>query len=168
MDSTAPPAPATNRLLLAAQGYAELGMIDEAFAELDALSPPATAARQERRAEVLHLRVQLLFQTRRWESALEVCRRLCELEPEAPQPFIHAAFCLHELGRTAEARTLLLHGPAALKREATYYYNLGCYDTALNDLVSAENHLRASFQMDKKLRDFARTDPDLVRMRHLL
>jgi hypothetical protein len=30
--------------------------------------------------------------------------RLCELEPEEPGGFIHAAFCLHELGRTNEAQ----------------------------------------------------------------
>lgn len=151
------------RALVAAQGYAELGMIDDALGELDALSVSA-----RRRVDVLGLRVQLLVQNRRWRPALESSRLLCALEPDSPQPFIHAAYCLHELGQTAEAKALLLEGPEALRKEPTFYYNLGCYDAALGDIVSAQNFLRTSFQMDKKFREFARTDPDLVAVRDLL
>ena len=44
---------------------------------------------------------------RRWRSAGR-CAGSC---PEETLGFIHAAFCLHELGRTAEAKTLLLARP---------------------------------------------------------
>jgi hypothetical protein len=56
---------------------------------------------------------------------------------------------------------LLLSGPASLKAEATYHYNLACYEAALGNLDQARAHLDVSFAMDKKLRDHARTDPDL-------
>ena len=151
------------RALVAAQGYAELGMLDDALGELAALSAVA-----RRRVDVLGLRVQLLVQNRCWQPALESCRQLCALEPHSPQPFIHAAFCLHELGQTVEARALLLAGPESLRREATYYYNLGCYEATLGDIAGAQNFLRTSFQMDKKFREFARTDPDLAAVRDLL
>ncbi len=151
------------RALVAAQGYSELGMMDEALGELDELSAAA-----RRRVDVLGLRVQLLVQSHRWRPALDACRALCALEPDSPQPFIHAAYCLHELGRTSEAKALLLAGPAALRQEATFYYNLGCYDATLGDIEGAQNYLRTSFRMDKKFRDFARTDPDLEAVRDLL
>ena len=41
--------------------------------------------------------------------------------------YIHKAFCLHEMGRTLEAKHLLLKGPASLLGEPAYHYNLGCY-----------------------------------------
>jgi Flp pilus assembly protein TadD len=93
---------------------------------------------------------------------------LCEAEPQETIGFIHAAFCLHELGRTDEARNVLLHGPPALLNEATYYYNMGCYNARLGQLEDAQNYLRMSFSLDGKLRDFARHDPDLKEVRHLI
>lgn len=151
------------RILLAAQGYLELGMPGEALVELDGL--PAV---YRRRADVLKLRVSVALHARRWKAGLAASRRLCAVEPEETIGFIHAAFCLHELGRTEEARSVLLHGPSALLNEATYYYNMGCYNARLGALEDAQNYLRMSFSLDRKLREFAQCDPDLNEVRHLL
>ena len=141
------------KILLAAQGYLELGMAGEALAELDNL--PSVYGK---RPDVLRLRV----------SGLAACQRLCEAEPQDTAGFIHAAFCLHEMGRTDEARNVLLHGPPALLNEATYYYNMGCYNARLGQFEDAQNYLRMSFSLDGKLREFARHDPDLKEVRHLI
>jgi predicted Zn-dependent protease len=151
------------KILLAAQGYLELGMAGDALAELDGL--PAV---YRKRPDVLRLRVSVALHARRWTDGLAACRRLCEAEPQATIGFIHAAFCLHEMGRTDEARKLLLHGPPALLNEATYYYNMGCYNARLGQLEDAQNYLRMSFSLDGKLREFARHDPDLKEVRHLI
>ena len=119
------PAP-HDRTLQAAQGYLELGMVDDALAELDSLP---IAARE--RVEVLHLRCSAHIQARRWPEALQIGQLVCQLDPQGPPGFLQAAFCLHELGRTREAREVLLGGPSSLLNEATYHYNLGCYDAAL-------------------------------------
>lgn len=155
-DPTLAASPMNNRIFQAAQGYLELGMMDDALVELDSL--PAAV---QHRAEVLHMRLFIHMQARRWREALEISEVVCRLNPEETAGFIHAAFCLHELGRTAEAKTTLLGGPSALLSEATYYYNLGCYDAALGNIEDAQAHLRVSFKLDKKFREFARTDPDL-------
>ena len=149
------PAP-HHRTLQAAQGYLELGMVDEALAALDSLP---VAARE--RVEVLHLRCSAHIQAKRWSEALAVGRLVCQLDPQGPPGFLQAAFCLHELGRTREAREVLLGGPSSLLNEATYHYNLGCYDAALGNIEEAQAHLRVSFKLDKKFRELARTDPDL-------
>ena len=148
------------RTLLAAQGYSELSMYDDAIAELDAL--PAETVKH---ATVIELRAVILMQAKRWKSALTAARALCRTEPEKTSGFIHTAFCLHELGRTAEARDVLIAGPEALHVEPTFHYNLACYECALGNLALARLHLDKSFQLDKKFRDFARSDPDLAALR---
>jgi predicted Zn-dependent protease len=148
------------RTLLAAQGYSELSMFDDAIAELESL--PEEAAKV---STVIELRTVILMQARRWKPALLASRELCRAEPEKTSGFIHAAFCLHELGRTAEARDALLAGPSTLHAEATFHYNLACYECALGHLDLARLHLEKSIELDKKMRDFAKTDPDLAALR---
>lgn len=144
------------RSLLAAQGYIELEMLDEALREIDELD-----VSDREREEVLHLRLFVLMRLRRWDDALDVCAVLRRVNPDLTTGYIHGAFCLHELGRTDEAKKMLLSGPAALLREATYYYNLGCYDAVLGNVEDAQYALQISFKMDDKFREIAKHDPDL-------
>lgn len=151
------------RTLLATQGYIELEMPAEALAELDSLEDE-----DQDREEVLQLRLFVLMRGRLWEHALGVCERMRQVFPEGSTGYIHGAFCLHELGRTAEAKHLLLSGPPDLAREATYFYNLGCYNAVLGNLEEAVASLRTSFEMDKKFREIAKYDPDLKSVSELL
>ncbi|MFZ4776158.1 MAG: tetratricopeptide repeat protein [Terrimicrobiaceae bacterium] len=151
------------RTLLATQGYIELEMPVEALAELDSL-----AVEDQDREEVLQLRLFVLMRGRLWAKASAVCGRLREIFPEGATGYIHGAFCLHELGHTAEAKVILLSGPASLSKEATYFYNLGCYDAVLGNLEEATAALRTSFEMDKKFREIAKYDPDLKAVSDLL
>lgn len=144
------------RALLAAQGYAELGMYDDALDELDAL-PGST--RQS--SPAIDMRLAVLMQAKRWRTALPISRDLCRLHPERNSGYIHTAFCLHEMGQTVEARDILVNGPATLHAEPTFHYNLACYECALGNLDIARAHLDKSFELDKKFREFAKTDPDL-------
>jgi len=148
------------RILLAAQGYCELQMYDDALAELDTL--PAEAKRDPSAVE---MRLVILMQAKRWAEALITAEELCRMRPGATPGYIHAAFCLHELGRTADARDRLLSGPPALHKEATFHYNLACYECILGNLELARMHLDKSIEIDKKFRDFSKTDPDLAALR---
>jgi predicted Zn-dependent protease len=148
------------RILLAAQGYSELGMVDDALAEIESL--PAEVAEH---ATVVEMRIHVLRQARRWKLALTASRALCRVAPDKASGFIHTAFCLHELGRTVEARDTLLSGPELLHEESTYHYNLACYECTLGNLDLARLHLEKSFELDKNLREFAKTDPDLAGLR---
>lgn len=151
------------RKISAAQGYSELGMHEDALAELDAIAPG-----DAERAEVLEARLLILMHAKQWKEALAVSRKLCKARPDAPGGFIHAAFCLHELGRTNDAKSVLLDGPSALLQEPTYHYNLACYEAKLGHFAEAHAHLETSFSLDRKFREFAKTDPDLEPIRHLL
>jgi predicted Zn-dependent protease len=144
------------RTLIAAQGYIELDMTAEALRELDTLPKEEQA-----RLEVMQVRLFIFMRSRSWKDAMAVCKRLRESDPQQTTGYIHGAFCLHEMGQTREAKDLLLSGPTSLLREATYYYNLGCYDAVLGNVADAQHALEISFKMDDKFREIAKYDPDL-------
>ena len=132
--------------LRAACGYAELGMARESIAELDAIE-----CRFQRRPEVL-----------------KISRELCRVAPDCGAGFLHAGFCLHELGKTKQAKDLLLKGPVALLKEPIYYYNMGCYDALLGNVDQARENLETSFKMDSTFRELAKVDPDLETLQTVL
>jgi Flp pilus assembly protein TadD len=147
----------------AACGYAELGMARQSLAELNAI-----ASDFQDRPEVLQMRLHHLMRAKRWARALTVSRKLCRVAPQCSTGYLHAGFCLHELGKTAEAKKLLLKGPVTLLKEPIYYYNMGCYDALLGNHKSAQVHLLTSFKMDSSFRELAKRDPDLESVRQLI
>jgi len=149
--------------LRAAAGYAELGMNRESLAELNAIEKSA-----QERPEVLQLRLHHLMREKKWARALSVSRRLCRVAPHCTAGYLHAGFCLHELGKTLQAKNLLLKGPVTLLGEPIYYYNMGCYDALLGNSKSAQVHLLTSFKMDPSFREIAKKDPDLEAVRELI
>ena len=138
-------------------------MTRESLAELNAI-----AETHQDRPEVLQLRLHHLMRDKKWARALVISRKLCRLAPQCCAGFLHAGFCLHELGKTAEAKALLLKGPAALLNEPIYYYNMGCYDALLGNEKSAKVHLLTSFKMDPSFREIAKRDPDLKSIQELI
>lgn len=149
-----------DRALLAAQGYLELGMVEEALAELVAVQTPAITD-----PDLIELRLHILMQGGRWSDALASAEELLRLNSSALPAYIHGAFALHELGRTAEARDLLLRGPEVLRKDPTFHYNIGCYEAVLGNCDSAIQSLEKSFALDETYRDFAKQDPDLEAIR---
>ena len=144
------------RRILAAQGYHELGLYREAWRELDGLSSTA-----QQRADVLEMRVLILINEQKWREALTVSRRLSEVAPEEEGGWVHSAYCLHEMGRTGEAIQALLSAPASLREKAIFHYNYACYSCVLGQIDEARQALFRSFALDKRYRDFARSDHDL-------
>lgn len=132
-------------------------MCREALRELKTLPAELRA-----KALVLELEVVVLIRAQRWSEAARASKKLCKNEPDLPAGYIHLAYCLHEMGDTVAARKTLLCGPSALEKEATYFYNLACYDAVLGDVDAARKHLARSIRIDKKFRDFAKTDNDLA------
>ena len=152
-----------DRALLAAQGYLELGMVEEALAELSFFQP-----QEINDPDLLELRLHILMQEGRWSEALLSAEELLRLNASAVPAYIHGAFALHELGRTAEARDLLKRGPEILRNDPTYHYNIGCYEAVLGNRELAKDSLKKSFALDESYRDFAKKDPDLAAIRNEL
>lgn len=144
------------RRIIAAQGYVELSLFDEARDELSTLPPE-----MHNRVDVIEITLLCLMGGHRWETALALATKLCQQEPSEPGGFIHAAFCLHELGRTDEAVEILSSGPSTLRTKAVYYYNMGCYHACLSLFDKALTYLDRAFEMDGELRQHAKKDRDL-------
>jgi predicted Zn-dependent protease len=147
----------------AACGYAELGMTRQSIQELNAIDRT-----YQNRPEVLQLRLHHLMRAQRWAQALRISQKLCRAAPDCSAGYLHAGFCLHELGKTAEAKQLLLTGPTALLKEPIYYYNMGCYEALLGNVKDARINLETSFRMDASFRELAKKDPDLATVQDLI
>jgi tetratricopeptide (TPR) repeat protein len=153
----------TERKIAAAQGYIVLGLYPEARDQIDALPQELT-----KRTDVIELRVLCNMGQQQWGDALIDALWLCSQEQHEPGGYIHAAYCLHELGRTKEALKLLSAGPASLRKKAVYFYNLGCYSAKLGKIQEALKFLEKAFARDPALRRSARKDPDLISLREQL
>ena len=149
-----------NRHLLAAQGYFELQMFEDALEELEAATRHAPDD-----LPVTLLRLEIEMARRQWQDALSLAENLCRLDPHEPHFTIHRAYILRELERVEEARSVLLSGPSRLRELGTYHYNLGCYEALLGNREKALELVRLGMDLDPTLRAFAQTDPDLESIR---
>ncbi len=153
----------TDRRIMAAQGYGELGLFNEARRELQSLPREVFE-----RPEVIELGLLCMMGEQRWSEALAMAHQLCSAAPNEPEGFIHAAYCLHEMDRTLEALEVLKNGPKSLRMKAVFHYNLACYNARLGNMEEAMRHLHRSFEMDADLKKTARRDPDLEELRSML
>ncbi|MBC8126652.1 MAG: hypothetical protein H8M99_05840 [Gloeobacteraceae cyanobacterium ES-bin-144] len=145
------------RTLQAATGWLELGIADEALAELESLP---TEVRAQRPALELKLAAQMSNQS--WNSASDTARLLCLQAADEPTYFLRAAFCLHETGDTLAACNWLLKGPKTLFEMAVFHYNLACYLWTLGEGNRARSHLKQAITMDDSFLEAAGKDRDLV------
>lgn len=143
--------------LLAAEGWIEIGLADEALVELECL--PMESRGQP---DVLELVLAAQMDCQAWNAASETGRLLCLKASNEPSFFIRAAFCLHETGDTLAACNLLLRGPKSLFDMAIFHYNLACYLWTLGEASRARSHLSQAITMDESFREAARDDRDLV------
>ncbi len=147
------------KTLQAASGWLELGIADEALAELELLP---TEVRAQRPA--LELKLAALMCSQSWNSAADTARLLCLKAADEPVFFLRAAFCLHETGDTLAACNWLLRGPKSLFEMAIFHYNLACYLWTLGEADRARSHLKQAIAMDESFIEAAREDRDLVGM----
>lgn len=151
--------------LESAEGYLLLEMDEEAWAELEDLSVDDLPTRDDK-ASYLALVLELAMRAKDWDLGARIAEALVVVHPAHVGAYVHGAYCLHELGQTDKARALLIAGPAGLRKEPLYFYNLGCYHAVLGDRLQAIACLNEAFQRDPKLKKTARQDPDLKNLGH--
>lgn len=145
------------RHIEAARGFLALDMPDDALEELASAGPL-----HANDPDVLELKASILMRKKDWASALKILEFLCRALPFSGENFMHAAFCLHELGRTRDAKDRLLGAPKSLRKRALFHYNLACYEAQLGALDSARLALDRALTLDDSFHDIAREDPDLA------
>ncbi len=154
--------PPDSHHLNAAAGWLELGLPEEAQAELNRLTP---GARQL--PEALAVEWDLHARGACWERALDVASRLLACDRSKPAGWINRSYALHELRRTAEARDFLLPAVTLFPAIGVIPYNLACYTCQLGELDDARRWLRHAMEVDGRecVLGRARTDADLTPLR---
>jgi Flp pilus assembly protein TadD len=168
-EPTNPPLPWPEAFqLAAAEGWIELGNLDEARAELEQIG----LARRQHPA-VLAVECQLLMAGAHWDSVVAVAEHWVERAPGRPEAWIQRSYALHELRRTREAWDKLLPAATLFPRDTTIAYNLGCYACQLGEMDAARRWLRQSLRLCPEAarvrwKASAMRDPDLAPLREEL
>ena len=152
--------PQIQRRLLAATGFSELGLFQEAVEELEGLPAEVRETRS-----VLAVWLELYQGWQKWAEAAAVATRLVEAEPAESNWRIALAYATRRSCGLASARNILIDASRDFPDCAMIQFNLACYDTQLGHLNEARQRLRQAIQIDKDFADLARTDPDLEPIR---
>ena len=146
--------------LRAAEGWLELGLYDDAIAEL-ALIP---ADRQEH-PDVLEVRWELFATKKNWDAALEIASTLLRNNPECQMSWLHHAYALRRAskGGLEKASDALLPAAKKFPKEPVIPFNLACYACQMGKLDDARDWLRRAFKIGgkKHMKLMALADDDL-------
>jgi Flp pilus assembly protein TadD len=144
------------RHVLAATGYCELGMFDEAERTLEQID-----AEDKHRKEVLSARVDLYMAMQKWDLVAEVARSLVDTEPENAAWWINLAYATRRAESIDKAQAFLLQARKLHPNNAIIVFNLACYACVTGHVEEAKTHLKHALALDTKIRELALRDRDL-------
>jgi Flp pilus assembly protein TadD len=145
------------RLLESAEGYLELGMLDEAARILDGFTPPAPL-----RAKWLQLRAEHASRSSDWPRMRDTAREWLELEPASAPAAVTLAFATRRCDSVAAAWEILAQAQREHPRHNLIAYNLACYAAVRGDLEDARVRIRKVLLRKPGFRAVALNDPDLA------
>jgi Flp pilus assembly protein TadD len=144
-----------------ATGFLELGLAEEALAELDELP-----AGLKEKSLILHLRVDAYFRMKRWAEAVEICVPKLETEPTDAAWWIQAGYALRRSATLARAEEILRKALEYHPKQPLIHYNLACYACVEGREEEARERLVEAAKEDIDLYlKMAKDDPDLARIR---
>lgn len=151
--------------LRSAEGWIDLGLPEEARAEIEQLP------RELREQPVtLMVRWRLHAAAKEWSAAAQVGEMLVERDAANSFGWIHRSFALHEQKKSEEAWDKLLPALEKFPEEELIAYNLACYACQLGRMEEAQTLLRTACKRGKSAEIKARAldDPDLVPLREYI
>lgn len=149
--------PPPQKLLDAAVGYLYLGLVDEAWEELDSLPPEIRAT-----APVLEMRIVIYQKLGKWASARIIAESMAAKMPGNQNWWIQWAFCLRREKSVQEARNVLWQAVQFHPASAAIIYNLACYACVLGEIDEAKRQLMKAFALYPDFKLVALDDPDLA------
>lgn len=142
--------------LRTAEGYAELGMHEDARREL--LSVPGTFRHKrlylEKAIEVYRL-------AGNWQKCRELATQLITVDPMNVGGYVTHAYATRRADSLPEARKILLRAEKLHPREAIIKFNLGCYAAQLGEHENAVTYVKQAVELDDTYLKLAAKDPDL-------
>lgn len=151
--------------LSAALGWAGLGNLEEAEAELDKVSKD-----NRRNRDILSLIWDIKGKNNKWEQSVNIAEELIAVEPEIPDGWIYRSFSLHELQRTDEAWENLIMVADRFNDNWTIPYNLACYACQLDQLADAQEWIVRAMKIEgvETIRERSMEDPDLTPLQDII
>ncbi len=147
-------------LLSHTRGYLELGMVEEAAAELDRI-PELSASEFDVRV----LRSLVLQEQKHWVRLVPIAASLAREKPDDPGWWIMWAYATRRAESITAAEKILLEAERHHPKEATIQFNLGCYACQLGDLKKARARVNCAVTLDDNFREASLVDPDLLPLR---
>ncbi len=154
--------PPDSQHLNGAQGWLKLGNHIEANEELERITPLNRA-----HPDVLQVRWRIYAAAGTWDTCLDIATALTEMVPERRFGWLHRARSLDKLGRTAEAKDLLVLVLDTFEVNATFPYHLARFCCRLGQVDEARTGLQQAFEVAQetgaldRLKLRALDDPDL-------
>jgi uncharacterized protein HemY len=158
--------PTDVRHLRAAEGWIGLGDCAAANDELERISGASRA-----HPDVLQLRWRICVHADKWDDCLDIATVLTTATPKRLFGWIHRAHTLDKLGRTQEAKDLLVSVADKFESSSTIPFHLARYCCGLGQLDEAKHWLgKALLAADgvqelARLRNLAIEDPALAPLR---
>ena len=120
--------------LRAAEGWLELGLIEEAHAELAAIGPDLRCGMAG-----LDLQWQLFAERGHWDAAFAVAQQAVDLHPTKEGGWLNRAYAARRRvgGGVAAAHELLLPAQGFFPESTIIPFNLACYSAQLGRLDTA-------------------------------
>lgn len=153
--------PQVQRRLLAASGFAELTLFQEAVQELEELPESSKEL-----SAVLVVWLEVYQRWEKWAEAEAVAMRLAQMEPEEPCWLVALAYATRRSRGLIFAHQILLQAGENFSNCGTIQFNLACYAAQLGQLGEARRRLGRAIELDKAFALMAKSDPDLEPIRN--
>jgi Flp pilus assembly protein TadD len=142
--------------LMAADGYFELGMIEDAAEELDQIP-----TRYQSNVDVSSLRLQILITLGNYERGEWVARSLVFKQPEKAFPWLGWAFCARRAISLEAAEQILEMAHTVHPENGIIVFNLACYASAAGRTADARLLFRRATELESAAREWIALDEDL-------
>jgi tetratricopeptide (TPR) repeat protein len=146
--------------LTIAEGFLELGMVDEAWSELDEIEPLDRA-----HPSVIAMRLRILERMKRFETGAEIARGAVRLLPEDLDIRLLGAAHIRKAGDAGEALRFLQESADTFRGHGGYWFAIACFHCQLGDLVSTAECTCRAIDLERSFQINVLDHPDLAPLR---
>jgi len=146
--------------LTTAEGFLDLGMADEAWAELDEIEPVERA-----HPSVIAMRLRILERIARFETGAEIARGAVRIHPDAWDLWLVGSRHIRAAEGAPAGLEFLLRCGDRFNGKAAFWFELACLHCQAGDLERAAECTRRAVDLDRGYQMRVLDDPDLEPLR---
>lgn len=143
-----------------AEGFFELGMLDEAWGQLEEIEP-----RHRADSEVLAMRLRILERMGRFDMGLEIARGSVRLHPCELDLWLLGSRHIRGAEAPAAALQFLMASGDRFHGHPSYWFELACLHCQAGDLIRTAECTQRAVQLDRAYQMRVLDHPDLEPLR---